>query len=77
LEKTLQTFLLQITSVIPFHSQKVLSPLLDPNNESQGIKEVIKNLQDTIYPKIQSFIADAKIVLSEQMNTLAPYAIIA
>lgn len=47
---------------------KILSPLLNEEQQQTGIKEVIQRLQDRIYPKIESFIKDAKIVLSEHFN---------
>ena len=47
---------------------KIISPLLASGGSNSSIKKVIKRLQDRIYPKIDMFIKDAKIVLSEQFN---------
>lgn len=47
---------------------KIISPLLASGETNTSIKKLIKRLQDRIYPKIDMFIKDAKIVLSEQFH---------
>ena len=47
---------------------KILSNLLTSDQSKTGLGTLIQSLKDLIYPKIESFIADAKIALAEQLQ---------
>ena len=47
---------------------KILTNLLNSDQSKTGLGTLIQSLKDLIYPKIESFIADAKIALAEQLQ---------
>ena len=49
-------------------NSEILTRILNSDQTETGLKDLIEKLKNLIYPKIESFVHDAKIVLSEQFN---------